>query len=283
MTTPTVDFQVAVGDLLMGPGTPYTIVGFNPWTRTVRTMQAGERAWNHGSWSGQEFLEESVVPLRVQIKAGTAGAWLGAQQAMAAAFAPSPVGEDIEMRFRIDGTEYVMFGRPRLVEPETELIVLGIGYTRAAFVGLDPLIYAGAESSVDTGLPSTSDGLEFPIEFPIEFDAVTTSGTRQVTNDGTADTALTLRIDGPVTDPQVSLTRGTDVQTLRFGLTLDADQWLTVDCAARTVLLNDVASRRGNTAGTFPILAPGTSELSWIAGSFDSSALLTATWRSAWY
>lgn len=283
MTTPTVDMQVSVAGLLMGPQTPYQLAGFNPWIRTARTTQSGERAWNHGSWSGKEFLQESAVPLRVFINAGTTGDWLRAHQAMAAAFAPSQDGTDAEMRFRIDGTEYVMFGRPRMVEPETDLIVLGVGFTRCAFVGLDPLIYAGVESIVDTGLPSTSGGVEFPATYPVEFDAITTSGARQVTNDGTADTALTLRIDGPVTEPQVSLSRGTDVQTIRFNLALDANQWLTVDCANRTVELNDVASRRGQASGDFPILAPGTSELSWTANSYHSSALLTATWRSAWY
>lgn len=283
MPTPTLDFQVSVGDLLMGPGTVYRVSDFNPWGRNVRAGQSGDRAWNHGSWSGLELLTETAVPFQILVQTNTVSEWLAAQQALAAAFAPSPDGTDAELRFKLAGTEYVMFGRPRMVDPDARLIVLGLAFTKAAFVALDPLIYSGVEHVASTGLPSASGGLTFAATFPVTFTGILTSGTRLITNDGTADSALLLRIDGPVDQPQVSLSRGTDVQTIKFNTTLTAGQWLTVDCAARTVELNDVASRRGQASGTFPILAPGTSELSWIANTYDPAALLTATWRSAWY
>lgn len=132
-------------------------------------------------------------------------------------------------------------------------------------------------------LPSTSGGLTFPITFPISFAATTTSGTALVTNGGRADTGLILRVDGPAPNPRINLARGTDVQTLRGNLTVEAGQWLTIDTAAKTVMLNDVASRRGLVAGVFPILAPGTSELSWTCDSYSPVARLTATWHYARY
>lgn len=132
-------------------------------------------------------------------------------------------------------------------------------------------------------LPSSVGGLQFPITFPVSFDAVVTSGSAMVTNGGTADVGLVLRIDGPAPQPRITLARGSDIQTLRCNLTVEDGQWLTIDTAAKTVLLNDLASRRGAVAGTFPILAPGTSELSWDCDSYEADARLTATWRYAQY
>jgi hypothetical protein len=132
-------------------------------------------------------------------------------------------------------------------------------------------------------LPSSTGGLTFPVTFPAAFNAVVTSGSALVTNGGTADVGLILRIDGPAPQPRITLARGTDVQTLRCNLTVEAGQWLTIDTATRSVLLNDLSSRRGLVAGTFPILAPGTSELSWDCDSYEPAARLTATWRNAQY
>lgn len=132
-------------------------------------------------------------------------------------------------------------------------------------------------------LPSTTGGLVFPFTAPFTFDATVTAGSAMVTNGGTADIGLLIRIDGPAANPHITLARGTDVQTLRCNLTVDAGQWLTIDTAARTVMLNDLVSRRGAVSGDFPILTPGTSELSWDADTYESAARLTATWRYARY
>lgn len=132
-------------------------------------------------------------------------------------------------------------------------------------------------------LPSTVGGLTFAATFPITFDATVTSGTALITNGGTADVGLVLRIDGPAANPRITLARGTDIQTIRCNLTVETDQWLTIDTANRTARLNDLVSRRGAVAGVFPILAPGTSELSWDCDSFEPLARLTATWRYGRY
>jgi hypothetical protein len=157
--------QVQVRDLVMGPGTDYQIlVGFNPFNRSVRADQSGKRAWNHGSWSGVEWADEAVVPLRILIDTDDENTWLVAHQKLMAAF--RPVGEitrNTELRFHLGGREFVMFGRPRMVEPELDLIGLGKAFTSAAFVALDPLIYAGAETVVPgIGLPTFTGGLTIP-------------------------------------------------------------------------------------------------------------------------
>jgi hypothetical protein len=152
--------QVQLRDLVMGPGTEHRFATpFNPFARNVRADQGGVRAWGDGAWSGAEWAEQVAVPMRlVGIGGGPAG-WVGRQQQLAAAFAPSH--EDLELRFVMGGTEFVMFGRPRLVDPEARFLD-GTGYCNAAFVALDPKVYSADVHQVQLGLPSASGGLTVP-------------------------------------------------------------------------------------------------------------------------
>lgn len=275
--------QVQIRDLVIGPGTPYRFARgshFNPLQRTVRADQGGARAWGHGSWSGAEWAEQVVIPMRLVVMGtGTAG-WLTLFQQLLAAFAPSD--EDLELRFMLAGTEYLMLGRPRMVDPEARHID-GHTYTQASFVCLDPTIYSGTEHQVVLGLPSTSGGLTLPATAPLTVPAVVTAGRATITNAGTKTAGLRLRVDGPVMEPRVSLLDATGTATLRLYLDLDAGQWLDADTAARTVYLNGTASRRGQAAGGWPVLQAGVGELAFDAAAYDPAAQLTVTWRDAWH
>jgi hypothetical protein len=280
---PLTEGQVQLRTLVMGDGTDYRIQsGFNPWSRHARADQGAGRAWADGSWSGAEFQAEAIVPIRILVvaPAGTA-AWLAAHQALLAAFAPSHT--DLELRFVIGGAEYVMYGRPRMVEPETDLIGLGMAYTQAAFVALDPMIYSGAEHVESVGLPMTSGGLTLPVTLPFTIGATVAGGSLTLANAGTAPTGLLLRIDGPVAEPRVSLQTDAGTETLWLDLTLDTGQWLDIDTQARTVYLNGTASRRGQAYGDWPLLPTSGGELSWTAAAYEAAALLTVTWHDSWY
>lgn len=155
---------------------------------------------------------------------------------------------------------------------------------QVTLVAPDPVKLSAVEHTTGlVPLPITTGGLTWPVTWPISWPSTTVVGTAQCTNSGSVDTGLIIQVFGPVIQPRVSLARGTDVQTLQFNLTLDSGQWLTVDTKAHTVLLNDTVSRRGLTSGTFPILSPGTSELSWQSTTYDSAARVSATWHDARY
>jgi len=433
--------QIAVGDLVMGEGTPYRVMTETDfWSRHVRADQTGPRAWGHGSWSGAEWAEEAVIPLRIMVSGSGVGGWLAAHQQLVAAFRPR--SEDIELRWNLDGTEYMMRGRPRMVEPDTSTIGLGISVTRCAFVALDPHIYSGEEHSVTLGLPSTSGGLTVPgppalnanpffetdtsgwsgqnatiarsteqahegsasllitpdgvsasggaiadglvpvtpgrpvrasmwvyspggwndlrplvdwhdasqafmsselgsgfavpagqwthlqqtltppagaayaklrarhggtpsasdiwyvdelmlvdpasggLTVPFTVDAVVSAGRVMLSNAGTAPVGLRLRIDGPVSEPRVSLLTDDGTAVLRLQLNLGTGQWLEIDTSARTVYLQGTASRRGLASvneGGWPLLPPGSAELAFDAATFNASARLSVAWRDAWW
>lgn len=278
---PLTEGQVQVGTLVMGADTSYSMIEFNPWIRTVRADQGDARAWNHGSWSGAEWQNEAIVPMLLRVRGTDAATWLTLHQALAATFAAS--NDDIELRWVTGGAEYLMRGRPRMVEPTIRALARGSIVTKAAFVALDPRIYSGTLHSEVLVLPVVSGGLTIPLTVPFTVGATVLSGRVQVTNAGTDTVGLTLRVDGPVADPRISVLANGETSTLTVGLTLTAGQWLDIDTAARTVYLQGVASRRGNAYGDWPVLPPGTHELAFDASAYDASAQLTASWRDAWH
>lgn len=281
--------QFQVRDLVMGPGTAYDILAeTNPFTTQVRADQSGQRAWNHGGWSGAEWSEQRVVPLRILINTADEAAWLSAHQALTAAF--RPVGDsasDVEMRFALGGSEFVLFGRPRMVEPETTLIGMGQAVTRAAFVALDPFIYSSVETvHANIGLPEFSGGLVIPgggLAVPFSVTGLLSDSLAELTNSGTAEAGLLITLRGPAPQPRVVLQRADgEVQRLRFDFTVPAGSELVVDTKARTVTLGGI-NRRGLATGEFPTLPEGTHMLRWFASSYDPDASLTVTYRSAWW
>lgn len=272
--------QVQVGALLMGEGTSYRLLEFNPWTRTVRADQGDDRPWNHGSWSGAEWQDQAVVPMLIRVLGDDAGSWLTLHQQLAKALAPA--SEDIELRWVTGGVEYLMRGRPRLVDPRVRTLGRGTILTKAGIVALDPRIYSGALHQVQLSLPIVTGGLTVPLTAPITIAATVDSGRTSITNAGTTTVGLVCRVDGPVVDPRITVVAGGVVTTLTVWLTLVSGQWLEIDTAARCVYINGTASRRGNASGGWPVLPPGTNDLAFDASSYNASAQLTATWRDAW-
>lgn len=288
---PLVEGQWQIRDLVLGPLTPYTLMDdSNPFTVTVRADQGGPRAWNHGSWSGAEWGNDRVVPLRLHVQADGVASWVAAHQQLAAAFAP--VGdhtEQVPLRFVLGGTEYVLFGRPRMVEPDVALIGTGQSHTRCAFVAQDPRIYAGTESTVGpVGLTQFAGGLLVPFTVPFTVGGTLSGGIVTLTNAGTTDTGVTLRVDGPAPNPRLVLQAPNgSTQTLSFDLAIGVGQWLDIDSVARTALLNGLPTSNQFGVSTWGWdqhpLAPGVTTLRFFADSFEPAAMVTARFRSAWW
>lgn len=286
--------QFQIRDLVMGPGTDYGVLGAtNPFTLNVRADQTSDRAWNHGSTSGAEWAAERIVPLRIQPEADdmAAGTWLGLHQQLTAAFAPvGDTANDVEMRFALGGTEYLMFGRPRMVEPETRHIGAGVAPTQCAFVGTDPLIYSGDLLTSDPiPLPVQAGGLLVPFTVPFTIGGTLLGGSAELVNAGTAPSPIVFRIDGPVEEPFVAVQHpatGT-VNTIRCHFDLPSGQFVLINTGARTVFLQGLpqASRRGQVTAEddWPLLQPGVNEIRFGAGEHNDQAALTVETRSAWW
>jgi hypothetical protein len=124
--------------------------------------------------------------------------------------------------------------------------------------------------------------------FPSTIPGVLNGGSLDLVNNGTANAGMTVRIDGPASEPRLILRRpdGT-VQSVRFLIDLADGQWLEIDSTSNLALLNGLASsnQRGNAIwdlDAYP-LQPGVNTLRFLSGVYDTSSLLTATYRSAWW
>lgn len=284
----------AYRDLLMGDSTRFDLQDtFNPFATQVRADNGGDRPYAHGAWVGAEWQAERVVPIRV-IANGANGDVPTTRQAvhdMAAAFsAVGATGEIAELRFRLagDSDEFVLFGRPRGIDPDLSTFALGYAYVSTAFVASDPRIYSGALTTVSTALPAQQGGLTLPFTMPFTIDGTLISGRLDLTNTGTAAAGLQMRIDGPVVDPLILLRRPDGlVQSIEFTLTLAADQWLQIDTTSTLALLNGLpqSNQRGSAAwdmDPFPLL-PGVSELRFTSPVYNDTARITVEHRSAWW
>jgi hypothetical protein len=132
-------------------------------------------------------------------------------------------------------------------------------------------------------LPSdTETGLTLPITFPMVFNSAGPGDTGQIlVNAGNTDVLPVITIYGPVSNPVVH-----NIQTDRlvsFGFNLAADEFLTVDFANRTALLNGTANRRRYRlpVSTWWVLVPGPNEIRFRASAF-TAATASITYRSGW-
>lgn len=150
----------------------------------------------------------------------------------------------------------------------------------------DPLVYGPALfASTGLGAAAGGAGLVFPMAFPLDFGLApgVTPGSLILPNAGTATYWPRLRIDGPTVNPVVTLNETGD--TVRYGGTLAAGQYLDIDLGNRKVLLQGLVSVMpavtftGNWLG----VPEGGGSLSWSADTADPAALLSAWfYESAW-
>ena len=150
----------------------------------------------------------------------------------------------------------------------------------------DPLKYgpvAFSQATLAGALPGT--GLTFPMSFPLDFGvpAGVTPGALGVENTGTAAYFPRLRLDGPVTNPVVTLAETGD--QIRFAGTVAAGQWLDIDPGRRRVLLNGLVSMRHlvTFVGNWLAVPVGGATVSWTADTADPAATLSCwSFEGAW-
>lgn len=279
------------GSLLLGPGTPYTVLpGWDPFTRTTRTPQSVERTQGHGSISGAEWVDEAVVliPVSINRSGSTKAEWLAAHDALAAAFtAVGSSGETCELYFEHGGSEFVMFGTPRTPRVNGDNLSVGKSVDQVAFVAADPRRYSAEMTTVLTGLTEYLSGLTTPFTTPFSIYTVLSSGLLSLNNVGRSDSWVKVRVDGPISGPELVLQRPDgSVQSLSINIDLGPDDFLLIDSVNRTALLNGSSTSdfRGSSQwgwDKYPLL-PGVTDLRFMGSDDTNTAQATASYRSAW-
>lgn len=146
----------------------------------------------------------------------------------------------------------------------------------------DPRAYSTEIQSASTGFPTSTGGLSLPTTVPFLLDAVSSSGDMNMVNAGNETAWPIYRIDPSGTDPVVDpvIVNADTGQAMRFALTIQPGEWLTINTGTHEVLGNgDVnASRRNTFHGDWFGLAPGNNTVRY-SGAFGVGSTLSAQWR----
>lgn len=275
--------QWQIRDLVMGTGTVYLVTRPGSTARPYPDLRSEdfEIDGRHGIDAGPDYLGGRRIPLKVQIRGGSRSAGLAALQTLQAAWAPS--GTDIELSWCDDLGTFRYVGRPRLADPDENLISIGDAEVDCRFLATSPYYESATESTGSTGRTTPGAGVTPPFTPPFTLGA-SVSGTIRVSNDGTAAAGWTARLDGPLTDPVI--TNQTTGERLAFtgngGLDIAAGEYVELSSEGRAALLAGTSSRRSQLSldsrwWQFP---PGATDLELAADA--GTGTLTVTWRDAY-
>lgn len=273
-----------LGDLPLGAvdsaGVAWVLQDLDGWDSPEVRSELQQRESDHGAWQTPVYYGERPITLAGTIVAPDRAALDDAMDRLRAAVSLADtvltVAETVPKCCMVRRSGKV------LARYTTDTVASYSALVTAA----DPRRYAVDTQQGSTGLPVTTGGLTLPATVPWTITATTVSGQIAAENRGSMGTPLMLSIAGPVQQPQVLVAMPSGaVLPLTYSQDLGAGDVLVIDTAAHTVVLNGDVSRRRFLAvpsGWPSIPSKATISLVFRGAAYDSSALLTATWRSAW-
>jgi len=264
------------GDLV--DGVEYEITGFTGYGEPAAAFTSEQNVGADGAWATTGFRAPRAVGLDGVVRGvDAASTELGFDIVRnLISLDPFPLVQHLASG---DRTFWVQ--RDGEVTPQSRELPTEISWS-TALKATDPAIYAGDAAGsghliLSTGLPRSDGGVTFPITFPITFTGASATG--DVTATLTAGGKLTMRIDGPVTDPQIVVENSAGLFRLAWLGTIPADMWLDIDPdpRQRKSLLQGQSSRPPYVR-YWPRLAPGLNTIRFRAAAYDTGTL-TATIR----
>jgi hypothetical protein len=277
--------RVDLGSIPLGgvdsAGVAWALQSLDGWDSGEVRSEYTDRESDHGAWASPVYLGSRPITLTGTVTAPDRATLEDALERLRTAAALS---DTTLIVYELTGAKQVTVrrsGKPLFAYVTDRIATYSVLVTAG-----DPRRYSTTLQTGTTGLPSTTGGLTFPITFPITFSAVTVSGQINVVNGGTMDTRPVITITGPVVAPTVSaLYPDGTVRQLIYSQDLGTGDALVIDTDAHTVVLNGNVSRRRfvTVSGGWPTIPAGSSvNYQFQSSTYNASAMLTATWRSAW-
>jgi len=267
-------------------GVAWSLQTFDGWDGSEVRAEYTERESDHGTWASPVYLGSRPLTLTGTVTAPDRATLDDALERLRTAAALGDTTLVVYEQTEAKQATVRRSGKPLFAYLTDRIATYSVLLTAA-----DPRRYSTVLQTGTTALPSTTGGLTFPITFPVTFSATTVSGQINAANRGSMDTRPVLTIAGPVTAPVVSaLYADGSVRQLIYSLDLASGDVLVIDTDARTVILNGVTSRRRfmTVSGGWPTIpaavngTPTTVAYQFQSSTYNASAMLTATWRSAW-
>lgn len=242
------------------------------------------RIRRHGLAPGDDFMAGRDIVIPIEVTATSSAQWATNLQALKTAFDVDPARGEDPLVFQVPGVagggKRRVNARPRGFAAPLDLDwFYEIPIVTVRFSCTSPDILDNTLSSTTSPiLAGGAEGAPWPFEWPLSWGTlIATSFT--VTNTGTRAAQWTATIPGPVTNPRIAHV-GTG-RALDLTIDIPTGQTLTIDSAARTVLL-DGSNRYSTLApgSAWFDLAPGANELSYQADA--GTGQLTISHRSTW-
>ncbi|MFE4697294.1 hypothetical protein ACFRIC_09390 [Streptomyces sp. NPDC056738] len=250
------------------------------WDSPESRSEFTDREGDHGSWAGPVYLGSRPITLGGTIVAPSRDLLDGAMEQIRSA---AGLTDTVLTVWETAPKQAVVV---RSGKPLAQYVTDTAATYSVMVTAADPRRYSTTLQSATTGLPSSSGGLTPPVTPPLTSTATTVAGEIDALNEGTFETRALFTITGPADTPQI-LTQMPDgsVVFLTYTDVLVTGDSLVIDTDAKTCVLNGAVSRRRYlvTPTGWPTI-PADSQVSFQfrARYYNSTATLTASWRSAW-
>lgn len=194
----------------------------------------------------------------------------------------APVQTPIPFYVKAPGVgERVAFVKSRGISYDWDML-RRLGMTRIQFkmYAEDPRLYDNSLQSFQIPFGGeVGTGFGFNLGFNFGFGTTVLPNGLNVPNQGNRPAPAILTVNGPVTNPRII--NDTQSKTLEFAIVLGSLDFLTIDLANRTVVLNGSANRRNTmTTSQWFFLNPGDNFIRF--GGTTGTGTLTVSFRNAW-
>lgn len=286
--------QIAIGDIIMGEATDYTVTDIDDGGKPDATLGDKEKPREDGIYFGRDRLNGRLITLEVSVDTDDETAARAAYAALTAAWNPEDLrrfpSQVTALRIRSgQAPTKVVYGRPRRCSP-TNLKLLAVGRVDLVldFRCADHLFYSDVEFNNSVSIvPSISGYLVPPIEPPlITINSTETSTQIVVEGDEGTLSWIVSEIEGPIINPEIEVPNQWRV---RFDTELIEEQILRIDPQpwSRGIYLNDLPVSSGIITTDSPRLSslrlpPGSHTVVIRGLDPTGTALLKNFWRNAY-
>jgi len=269
-------FQALIGSLDVtareASGVQWSTATMDGLGASSSTLQVIQKPRQSGGWAGDAFSTPAHYVLSGLLQAPTQDLLTNARDRLIAAASLSGTVMQVTEASKVWTS---------VVRREDEVIFTYVTDVVARwsvqFIAVDPRKF-GLPLSGSTFLPSSSGGLTVPFTVPFAINSTVVSGQVSLTNMGNAPGRVVIRLDGPLTGPQVTHSGSALPLTFASSLVLGAGEWLTVDMDRRTALANDQASRNSTiTSRGWSAFDPGPNTWSFTATGYNALSKMTVT------
>lgn len=276
------DYSGAINGLPFGLGTSLRSVAIAGWRDMASaplggTGQLQPRSQRNGSYPVPYFMPSRVITVQMAVETLPGAALESVLGELESATQPSQ--DEVPVTIQVGGTSTTAYGNVTSRIIPTGLEVLA-GYTLAQVevTCSDPRKFAEPITLDPILLPMSTGGLTWPVTWPLSWPATVITGSASTINAGNAAGPVVLRINGPVTAPEIVHVESGATLAFSSGLTIAAGDWVDIDCEARTVLYNGQASRNTMlTSRGWPSFQPGANTFHFNASSYSPVASLQVT------